>query len=99
SRGCAPARRAPRLCWPGGARHTSLPVALSSAIRALLSTLAFTTSKFLYSTGDAPEPQPLVPLPTRTCQSCLPSRSKQKTPDLPKNTYSFSPSVTGVLAV
>ena len=39
----------------------------------------------------------VVRVPTPVCQSCLPARSKQNTPDLPKKMYSRSPSLTGVL--
>src|SRR5687767_8307847 len=80
------------------ARHTSAPVILSNATSEPLSILALTINRFLYSNGEQPEPQPLVPSPTLACHSSLPSRSKQNTPDLPKKTYSRWPSVVGVLA-
>src|SRR5436305_1318272 len=77
--------------------QTSSPVFLSRAYSMPLSTLAFTMSLSPSTTGDVPEPQPLVPSPTLACHFWLPSRSKQKTPDLPKKTYSHSPSLAGVL--
>ena len=65
--------------------------------QAPLSTLALTMTRSLYRTGDVPEPQPVVPVPTLVDQICLPLRSKQRTPVLPKNTYTCLPSLAGVL--
>src|SRR5689334_3128969 len=78
-------------------RQISFPDVLLKATSDPLSTLALIINRSPYSTGEQPEPQPLVPSPTLAVQISLPSRSKQKTPDLPKNTYSRSPSVMGVL--
>src|SRR5688500_7171431 len=78
------------------ARHTSCPVSLSRATTEPLSTLALTISRLPYKRGEHPEPQPLVFSPTLACHTWFPSRSKQYTPDLPKNTYSRWPSVVGV---
>src|SRR5439155_1278307 len=65
-------------------RHTSLPVFLSSPTRAPLSMLALMMTKSWKSTGELDDPQPLVFLPTLSCQISLPSRSRQYRPDLPK---------------
>src|SRR5262249_53348283 len=76
--------------------HTSVPDFLSRATTEPDSTLALTMSRSLWRIGEAPLPQPCVPLPTLVCQSCLPSRSKAKTPALPKKTKTCLPSDTGV---
>src|SRR5262245_59542211 len=78
------------------ARHLSLPVFLSSAMRDSLSTLALTMTRSPARMGEAAVPQSLSPAPTSACQSALPSKSNANTPDLPKKTYRRSPSVAGV---
>ena len=64
-----------------------LPLALLTGITGVFfRSLALTMSVSPRTTGDVPEPQPLVPSPTLVCHFWLPLRSKQKTPDLPKKT-------------
>src|SRR4051812_44549801 len=46
------------------ARQTSAPVLTSSAMSDSLSTLALISTRFLYSTGEFEEPQPLSSSPT-----------------------------------
>src|SRR4026208_2360954 len=53
------------------ALHFSAPVAWSRATSDSLSTLALTSTSFLYNTGEAAEPQPLSSEPTFEFQFCL----------------------------
>ena len=89
-------RRVPRLVDAAGPPDF-LAGLLVEAIRLSLSTLALMMTRSPCMTGEAAEPQPLNSSPTSDCQSCLPLRSKANAPVLPKNTYSRSPSVAGVL--
>src|SRR5262245_5008637 len=77
--------------------QASEPSDLLRATSVPLSTLALRITRSLTSSGEVAEPQPVVPLPTLRDQSCFPARSKQNTPDLPKKTNRFLPSLTGVL--
>ena len=56
-------------CLMPGARHTSLPLLLSSATMEVLSTLALTITRLPWTIGDAAEPHPLSFEPTSACQS------------------------------
>src|SRR5262245_32405965 len=80
-----------------GRFQASEPSNLLRATSVPFSTLALTITTSLIRSGDVAEPHPVVPVPTLRDQSCFPDRLKQSTPDLPKKTNRFLPSLTGVL--